>query len=182
MNWKKVFWTGLGGAVVGVLGVMAGRQIRKRRAEQPQPVPPDVSSLRIETEELELYYRGKPYLSRTIYSCRPTRFKVWNLLESQASQRDPEEARKGGLRIFHVTPVLEFRSREEDEVESFPEEKFYASLHLRCEKRRRTLPEHLARGDYLEFHKCHVGGSMNGVATGDRILTNAPVSHYEFEG
>lgn len=177
MNWKKVLWTGLGGAVVGVLGVMAGRHVQKRRAERPQPIPADVSSLRIETEQMLLHYRDKPYLSRTIYNCRPTRFRVWSLLGSSADG----EPGDSGLRIFHVTPVLEFRPQQEDELETFSEEKFYATVHLRCEKRKRNLAEHLARGSYLEFHKCHVGGSMNGVATGDRILTTAPVAHFEFE-
>jgi len=176
VKWKKLLVTGLGGLAFGAVAVVAQKRRKKRRAEAPQPIPGHVKLVEIETEPLDLTYRDQPYQSRSRYTCSPTQFSVWSLLEAGA---DSDEKEGKGLRIFHVTPVIEFFSQE-GRTETVAEEKFYATLHLRCEKSHRHLPEHLARGDYAEFHKCHVGGSMNGVPTGDRVLTTTPVADFEF--
>ena len=177
MKWKKWAATGLSGLAVGAVALVARNRRRKRLSEMPKPIPEDVGTVTIETDWLDLTYRDRPYVSRTVYTCNPTKFFVWSIFKSQ---KDAESESEPSLRIFHISPVLEFQSVEGEDLQSFVEEKFYATLHLRSERTKRTLPEHLARGDYLEFRKCHVGGSMNGVLTGDRILTTSPVALFEF--
>lgn len=177
MKWKNWVATGLSGLAVGAVALVARSRRKKRRSEMPKPIPEDVGTVIIETEWLDLTYRDRPYSSRTVYTCHPTKFFVWSIFQSNT---DVDSENNPGLRIFHVSPVLEFQAVDGEDLQSFVEEKFYATLHLRSEQTRRAIPEHLAHGDYLEFSKCHVGGSMNGVLTGDRILTTAPVARFEF--
>ncbi len=177
MKWRKLLWGGLSGLALGVVAVVARKRQSRRRAESPVAIPENIRILTIETEQLDLTYRGRPYHSRTVYTCNPTRFFVWSIFQGRDSGQEPEPS----LRIFHVEPVVEFQSTDGEDLQKLAEESFYATLHLRGQEQGPSLAEQLARGAYLEFKKCHVGGSMNGVLTGDKILTTSPVAHFEFQ-
>ena len=73
--------------------------------------------------------------------------------------------------------VIEFKSSDGEEVEVLQEEKFYATLH--CLIAGRVSADRIAEGALIEFHKCHVGGSMNGIETGEKVVSRSPVAHFE---
>lgn len=177
MRWKKWFWSGLGGALMGAGAIFASRYRRRKKAHfgRPEPIPEDVEGIEIETEELELRYRDEPYFSRAVYHCSPTPFRVWSLL-----QADSPALSGRGRRIFYVQPEILFRAAGQDRTsEKLAEERFYATLHVYSPLPGRSVAAHIARGQLLEFRKCHVGGSMNGVETGDKIVTMAPVASFQ---
>ncbi|HSR52887.1 MAG TPA: hypothetical protein VLV83_18840 [Acidobacteriota bacterium] len=188
VDWKERFkkhkWLGLGslgGLVLGAAAVWAKRSRRKAR-EAPLPIPPDVAEVDILTEERLITHRDRDYLSQAVYRCTPTRFRVWSFLASGGGQGG-DQGKPRGLPIYYVSPRVFIRPRGEDESERqvLSEEKFYATLHVYVEDRSEPLPGCIGKGRLVEFHKCHVGGSLNGVETGDRIVTMAPVEDFHFK-
>ncbi|HSR68466.1 MAG TPA: hypothetical protein VLU25_11025 [Acidobacteriota bacterium] len=190
VNWKerlkKHRWLGLGGLVVGGAVALWANRSRKKSQEAPTPIPDDVGEVEIITEERRISHRGKDYRSRAVYHCTPTRFRVWSFLASGSGGPGGEESGSGkprGLPIYYVSPRVFVRPQEgKDEPPSqvLSEEKFYATIHVYVEDRREPLAGCIARGRVVEFHKCHVGGSLNGVETGDRIISMAPVHEFQF--
>lgn len=172
MKWKKLALPGLGAAALGFAAVVLGRR-RRKKSPPPTPIPDPVGSIFIETDPRPLTYRGRSFHSQSKYTCKPSRFRVWGLLD-----RPPAEDRPGGNPIYLVSPVVEFTADSGGEREVVPEERFYATLHYRPEGRMKSHPNAVGVGAPLEFRKCHVGGSMNGVETGDALVT-APVSNFK---
>ena len=176
MRWKKILVSGLGGFLVGGAALLVTKRKRKSKEANLERIPEDTELVRIETEPMKLVYREEPYLSYALYTCAPTSFKVWSFLKGIPTKAKPAQSQ----RIYHITPEVHFRSlQQEDHREVLAEEKFYATLHAHSMQPQQTLPDHIACGHHLEFRKCHVGGSMNGVETGDKIVTMAPVVKYE---
>ena len=180
MKWRRLVIGGLSGLAVGAVALVTRRRRELSKVGQPSEIPDDLESLLVDTEPHDVTYRGQTYLSQTSYACRPTRFFVLSVLSADESG-NPSEGKKGREKIYHVSPTIRMSSSAEEEVQTLPEEKFYATLHLRMEEGgRRTLSGHLGKGYHLVFRKCHVGGSMNGVPTGEEVVTLSPVEHFEF--
>ena len=176
-KWKKILVSGLGGLLVGAAAVVVTKRKRKPGKVEIERIPEPVKKVQVETEPRELLYREEPYVSSTLYTCAPTSFKVWSFLRKTASKSGPVESQ----RIYYITSKIHFRSLQKaDQKETLTGEKFYATIHGCSPSPRRMLPDHIVRGQHLEFRKCHVGGSMNGVETGDRIITT-PVLRYEIQ-
>ena len=83
MRWKRLAFSGLGAAALGYAAVLLGRR-RKQKSPTPTPLPDPLESLRVETEPQPLSYRGRPYHSRALYTCKPSRFRAWGLLDQPA--------------------------------------------------------------------------------------------------
>ncbi|MFQ5739331.1 MAG: hypothetical protein ACE5JX_09990 [Acidobacteriota bacterium] len=175
MKWKKFLFSGLGGLAVAAVAWVARRGQRRRSIGEPLPIPDDVGVITIETEEIEQTYRRRTYLSKVVYTCHPTKFRVWSFLRKPGGG----ETQAPSERIYHISPVTYFRSRSRDDRTSLAAEEFYATLHLPLNGGRESLSGHIAQGANLEFHKCHVGGSMNGVKTGDQVVA-APIRAFQF--
>ena len=173
MSWKKFFVPGLSGAAVGFLAMLA-RARRRRGSIQFQPVSDDGRGLVVTTQEATRRYQGDNYLSESTYTCEPTQFKVWSFLDS----RESEDAAAPSHRIYHVTPVIVFRSRDGAQHETVEQERFYATIH--AVSGNVTRPDMVAVGALLEFHKCHVGGSMNGIETGEKVVSSAALASVTF--
>ena len=174
LEWRKYLFPGVSGALVGFAAVLARRRSRRRRAPVAQDVRGSEKRILIVTEEQARPYRGREYLSRVSYTCEPSRFKVWRFLHS-SEENDGEAASQ---RIYHIAPVIEFKSSDGEEAEVVQEEKFYATLHGLIAGR--VTPDKIAESALIEFHKCHVGGSMNGVETGEKVVSRSPVACLEF--
>lgn len=173
MNWKRIRNWSVGGAAIGA--AVLARRSRRRSKGEIKPIPADVQHIEIVTDEREINHQGERYLSHAVYHCTPTRFRVYSLLRTG-------EAGKHGQTIYHVAPSMQVRRQKgSPESEFLPQERFYATLNLYVESRRDPLPDHLAKGREIEFRKCHVGGSLNGVETGERILAMAPILRYTIE-
>lgn len=174
-SWKKILnWGGLGGLALGA--ALVARKRRKRNREKPVPIPDSADRIEIVTEERHNVLDGKTFISRAHYRLEPTRFRVWSFLR----QPEDDQSAQKGQRIYHLTPEVRVFPAEDPENPSIVrEERYYATLHLYTEGRRDPLPAHLARGYLVEFRKCHVGGSINGVETGEKVISLAPVAHYE---
>ncbi len=173
LKWKKFLFPGISGAVVGFAAVLARRR-RVRRASVSRDVRGSEKRILIVAAEQSRPYRGREYLSKVIYTCEPSRFKVWRFLHP--SGEDDGEA--ASQRIYHITPVIEFKSSDGDQAEVVQEAKFYATLHGLIAGR--VTPDRIAEGSLIEFHKCHVGGSMNGIETGEKVVSRSPVARFQF--
>ena len=178
MDWKKGWKWGIGGAVLGLAAVWAGRK-RQKRVDPPQPIPEQIEFLEIVTEERPIIHEGRPCKSSARYHCAPTRFRVWSFLRRAT---DDEEGGASSSRIFHITPEIRIYSPANQYGEAFeeiiPQEKFYATLHVYTRTQHMPLADHIGRGRIVEFRKCHVGGSLNGVETGEKIVTMAAVADF----
>ncbi len=172
MNWKKFILPGLSGLFVGAVAVVAGKRRKQKRLHAPRRVPEAVS-IRIETGECSVAHRGEAYRSRVVYQCNPTQFRVWSLLDEA-----PQDGGAGGNLIYSVSPVVELLTPD-GAPQALAEPRFYATIHYRCQGRIKSLPNHLALGAPVEFHKCHVGGSVNGIDTGEKVVTT-PVTFFSF--
>ncbi len=105
LKWKKFIFPGVSGALIGFAAVLARRRSRRRRAFTAHDLRGSEKKLLIVTEEQARPYRGREYLSRVIYTCEPSRFKVWRFLHS-SGENDGEAASQ---RIYHISPLIEFR-------------------------------------------------------------------------
>lgn len=154
--------------------MLAGRS-RRRSREKPRAIPEDLAHIVIVTDARQVNKGDAQGLASTRYRCTPTRFRVWSFLRP----RSDHESGPGGQLIYHVSPEIHFR-RDPDSPheETLSEESFYATIHLQAESKREALAGKICRGRLLEFHKCHVGGSLNGVETGEKLVTMTPVVDY----
>jgi len=130
----------------------------------------------VRTQERQVPYRDSVYLSSGIYTCVPTQFYVPSFLSASPGKTDEVATQM----VYHVTPEIIYRLPDQPgEREVFQGERFYATVYLYPGAGRRSVPNQIAVGCYLEFHRCHVGASPNGVETGERITTLAPVASFK---
>ncbi len=177
MKWKRILNWGLGGLAVGTAAVLA-RRSRTRAKWAPETIPEDVQAIEVLTESRNSAYEGRRFTSRTFYRCTPTRFRLWSFLRDEDAE---DETGSRGQVIYHVSPEVRLESPDSGvEVEVLPEEKFYATINVLVDRARDSLPGLIARGQLLEFRKCHVGGSINGIETGERIVTESRVDSFLF--
>ncbi|MGI8784707.1 MAG: hypothetical protein ACR2L2_13780 [Acidobacteriota bacterium] len=178
INWKKVSWWG-GGFLLGGAAYLVVRQPRAKAEPAPEFLPEGLETLLVRTEPIDLIYRSTPYRSYAIYRCQQTLFKVWSFLSSSPG----DLASQPSARIFHITPEIHFvpvdPASEADE-EIISDERFYATLQVPQPRSSVRLANCVQRGRHLEFHRCSVGGSLNGVETGEKTVTLAPVADYHF--
>ena len=64
-----------------------------------------------------------------------------------------------------------------DDSDVLHEEKFYATLHSSIDGG--VIPDPIDQNALIEFHKCHVGGCMNGIETGAKVVSTSPIELFE---
>jgi len=182
MKWKKL-GLGLGGLFLS--GVALGSTVffaRKKSEPLPPPywIPDPPAPFSILTDEIEWKQDKQAFRSHLEYSCQPTQFRVWSLvdLDLYRMQRAGGPAVEGHP-IFHITSKMSLR--QSDGMTTTIDERFYATIHTHRGKSLTTLASCIQVGRYVEFRKCHVGGSLNGIETGERIVSMAPVKEIRTE-
>ena len=152
---------------------------RKRR--QPETLPPpwlipaNPGPFSIVTEELEWTHENERFRSTLEYYCQPTQFRVWRLMDLELYRVRREGSDKmSGYPVFHVTLKVSLRDVG-GKITSVDEERFYATIHAHRGKTETTLASCVQVGRYVEFRKCHVGGALNVIETGERLVSMAPV-------
>ena len=174
VKWKKLILPWISGAVVGAAAVLARRRVKKITPGDVHDIRRNKKRIIIITEEQKNLYLGSFYLSQMIYNCEPTGFKLWSFLRSPVDN----DSKESGQRIYHINPVIEFKSRDGEGARFLKEASFYATIHSKIYKK--IIPEKLSLNTFIEFHKCHVGGSMNGIESGEKVSSRSPVIYYEF--
>ena len=138
------------------------------------PTPPPAFS--ILTEDMQWSQDdGKAISSHLEYDCQPTQFELWQLLDLDLYRvRTEKGPARQSLPIFHVVLRVHLHGQEQA-LPPFEDERFYATVHTHRGKGVTTLASCVQIGKYVEFRKCFVGGSLNGIETGERVVSMVPV-------
>ncbi len=177
MKWKKL---GLGVGGLFLSGIALGSTVffaRKKTEPLPPPywIPEPPTPFSILTDEIEGKHDKQSFRSYLEYFCQPTQFRVWTLvdLDLYRVQRQSGPAMNGHP-IFHITSRIHLRGSD-GTTTTIDDERFYATIHTHRGKSLTTLASCIQVGKFVEFRKCHVGGALNGIETGERMVSMAPV-------
>ncbi len=176
---KALVWSTLGGAAIGAAAALAGMRTRKGQPVlRCQRIPEGCSRIVLWTEAFQVQETEGARTCHDTYILQVTPFKAWSVLElpSEPGQGGPE-----GSPIFHVTHM---RAREvagsQGTVDSVLE-RYYGTISLVDPSGGSCGPNRLARGGVLQVAECLVGGSANGIETGDVRTSAAPILNFRFE-
>ncbi len=179
-RWAKAFiWSTLGGAAVGAAAVLAGTRRRKQTpALRCQRIPEECSRVVLWTEAFQVKEEGAVYACHDTYVLQVTPFRAWSVLElpSEAGRSGAE-----GLTVFHVThlrgcDVIDTQAPVERVLD-----RYYGTIALIDPNGEPCGRNCLARGGVLQVAECLVGGSANGVETGNVRRSAAPILNFRFE-
>ncbi len=177
---KALFWSTVGGAAVGAAAVLAGN---RRRTRAPalicQRIPEGCSRVVLWTETFEL--RGEDGVQRTcqdIYILQVTPFKAWSVLElpSEPGRSGPE-----GSAVYHVTHLRAGDAMDPQAARESVLERYYGTISLIDRNGESCGRNRLARGGVLQVSECLVGGTANGIDTGNVKSSAAPILNFRFE-
>ena len=181
-NWKKVFlWSslGLGGLAVGT-SVALTRMGRKPR---PLPlryeqIPRRCQRIILWTELFPIAEDGKKFSAHDEYLLQPTSFKVWSVLELPSAG---SALRGEGATVFHVSVSRYVISggAERPRKREVWNDKFYGIIVSSDPEG--MAPNGIARGASLTISKCYVGGTANGVESGELHRSMGRILNYRFE-
>lgn len=183
MKWKSGL--GLGGLFLSGLALGSTVFLSRKKAEEPLPapwwIPEKAEPFSILIEEMEWKHEGRTVHSYLEYCCQPTQFRVYNLLNLELYRLQREAGRKGGSGdpIFHVTLKAHLREGEQAAT-TVEDERFYATIHAHRGNTGTALASAVQVGRFVEFRKCHVGGALNGVESGERLVSMAAVKEITF--
>jgi hypothetical protein len=179
-KWARAFlWSTFGGFAVGAAAVLAGT----RRRKQPpvlrcQRIPEGCSGIVLWTEAFQVQDADGTCTCHDTYILQVTPFKAWSVLElsSEPGCEGPE-----GSTIFHITHM-----RARDTVGSLATvdsvlDRYYGTISLIDPNGESCGRNRLARGGVLQVAECLVGGSANGIETGNVRQSAAPILNYRFE-
>lgn len=179
-KWAKAFiWSTLGGAAVGAAAVLAGT----RRRKQPpvlrcQRIPEDCSRIVLWTEAFQVREADGACACHDTYVLQVTPFKAWSVLELPS---EPGRAGPEGSTVFHVTHL---RARDVIDAPAPVEtvlDRYYGTITLIDPNGESCGRNRLARGGILQVAECLVGGSANGIETGNVSRSAAPILNFRFE-
>jgi hypothetical protein len=179
-SWKRLFlWSSLGSLAVGATLALS-RKPKEHKAVSLvfRPIPPDCREVVIWTERFKAEGSGgTDAVAREKYALQPTRFKLWSVLDLGVST-----SRSAGTPIYHVT---HFRVFDPGEQRGNSEEehligRFYGAVSTNDLEGKSRRANCLARGGILEIDKCYVGGSSNGVLSGETHRSPGPILNYQF--
>jgi hypothetical protein len=180
-SWKRFFvWSSIGSLALGATAVLA----KKTRKQQVRPLiseklPDHCQRLTIWTERFEVKGNDHRFSAHDKYFLQLTPFKVWSVLDTSACS---DAERKAGTHIYHVTHLRLAEVEEGERFRDYEEilDRFYATVRVFDESGSFTKNS-IARGRFLEFRKCNVGGAVNGVETGEVHRSSSRILNYRFE-
>ncbi len=181
---KKLFlWSSLGSIVIG--GAYA--LLRKRRLPASQPlacrkIPDDYRSVVVWTERFTLEEDGIQRHGFDRYQLQPSPFQVWSVLDL-IPNRTPIPTAREGTPIHHITHVRisDQGSQPDGNTVERVEDRFYGVVSIFSRDGRSCRRNAIARGGFLQFNRCYVGGASNGIESGEVHTSIAPVLNYRIE-
>jgi hypothetical protein len=183
-NYKRLFlWSSLGSIAVGAAVALARRPRRgEHRPLACRKIPRDCDGAVLWTERFEVEEQGKRRFAHDRYSLQPTPFKVWSVLDLSLHQ-PPGESGPEGASIYHVARTRLYEGSGEG-AEAEGEQlldRFYGVVTVLDEAGRSCGSNVISRGCILEIKECYVGGSSNGVESGEVHRSAAPLLNYRIE-
>jgi len=145
-------------------------------------LPRECHAIGLWTERFEVAEPGARFFVHDRYDLQPTSFKVWSILDLPSAGLSGSSGPEGSA-IYHVTRR---RIPDEDEGNSVKllqplQERFYGVVAVLDASGRFCAGSAIARGGILEIKKCYVGGSSNGVESGEIHRSAAPILNYRIE-
>jgi hypothetical protein len=183
-NYGKWFlWSSLGSLAVGAAVTLARRTRRmERRHFSCRKLPRECHEIILWTERFEVEEPGARFFVHDRYDLQPTSFKIWSILDLPSAGLSGSSGPEGST-IYHVT-----RTRIADEADGISlklepplHERFYGVVAVFDPSGRFCARGAIARGGTLEIKKCYVGGSSNGVESGEIHRSAAPILNYRIE-
>ena len=183
-NYRKWFlWSSLGSLAVGAAVTLARRTRRMEiRPLFCRKLPRECHEIILWTERFEVEDHGARFFVHDRYALQPTSFKVWSILDLPSAGLTGGSGPEGSA-IYHVT-----RTRIADEANGISvklappqQERFYGVVAVLDPSGRLCAGSAIARGGILEIKKCYVGGSSNGVASGEIHRSAAPILNYRID-
>ena len=183
-NYRKWFlWSSLGSLAVGAAVTLARRTRRiESRPFSCRKLPRECHEIVLWTERFEVEEQGARFFVHDRYGLQPTSFKVWSILDLPSAGLSGSAGPEGSA-IYHVT-----RMRIADEADGISmklepplQERFYGVIAVLDPSGRFVAGGAIARGGILEIKKCYVGGSSNGVESGEIHRSEAPILNYRIE-
>jgi hypothetical protein len=183
-NYKKWFlWSSLGSFAVGAAVTLArGTRRMESRPLSCRKLPRECHEIVLWTERFEVQEHGARFFVHDRYGLQPTSFKVWSILDlpsvGLSGSSQPE-----GSPIYHVTRTRIADEADGNSVKLEPplQERFYGVVSVLDPSGRFCAGSAIARGGILEIRKCYVGGSSNGVESGEIHRSAAPILNYRIE-
>ncbi len=183
-NYKKLFfWSSLGSLAVGTAVALSRRP--RRAADQPlacRKLPRACQGIHLWTESFEVEVWGAKRFVYDHYYLQPTPFKVWSVLDL-SYQSAPGRPGPEGAAIYHVTHIRALEQGEDEaaQAEEYLQDRFYGVVTAVDDTGRCCGPNSIARGGTLEIKKCYVGGTSNGVESGEVHRSIGRILNYRIE-
>jgi hypothetical protein len=183
-NYKKLFlWSSLGSIAVGTAVAIAKHQ--KRVIYPPlacRKIPRTCVALHVWTERFAVNEAGVRHFAHDRYQMQPTHFKLWNVLDL-SFRSSPARLLPEGATIYHITQLRSFENDDENQGDEFMLDRFYGVVTVVEPANRRSGcgVNSIARGGVLEVRKCYVGGTSNGVESGEIHRSSGRVLNYRIE-
>lgn len=179
-NWKRaLFWSSLGSVAIGA-AVALVRKPKQRDAREflCRPIPADCDEVVIWTERFQAGEMDQPdAVARDKYMLQRTLFKLWSVLDVGLDQGKP-----AGAPIYHVSRyrLVDRAAGAAVAEEERPVERFYGTVATRRPGSEKAAGNCIGRGGRLEIEKCYVGGSSNGVLSGEIHVSSGPILNFRF--
>jgi len=181
-KWKRLFfWSSLGSLAAGATLAVTRRS--GKITESPlvcREIPHGCERLWAWTVRFPVDVEGREQLAHDEYLLQATPFKAWSVLDLGA---EGDSRRRRGNTIYHVTYRRLGESGNGDprsEIELLFD-RFYGTLDVVGANGRACGANRIARGGTLEIKKCYVGGTSNGVETGEVHHSEGPILNYRFD-
>jgi hypothetical protein len=179
---KLFFWSSLGSIAVGATIALARRQ---KQAPYPplacRKIPRAALGVHLWTERFEVNDGGTRQYVHDRYFLQPTHFKVWSVLDL-SFRSSPGRSVPEGAAIYHVTQLRAVENTDANQHEEFMLDRFYGIVTVTEAAGRRSCGVNaIARGGILEIRKCYVGGTNNGVESGEVHRSIGRILNYRFE-
>jgi len=178
---KKLFlWSSLGSLFVGATVAMVRRKRSGKGNFRCQKIPPACRRIYVWTELVEAGEKDNRVLYREHYILQHTPFKVWSILELPASPGKPNPT---GAMVYHVTysRLVDHPDTNRSGESENERSRYYGTVSVVPIDGKSCGKDSVARGAILEIRKCYVGGSSNGIETGEVHRSSAPILKYRFE-
>lgn len=159
---------------------------RPRRIACPplacRKIPRECHGIYLWTERFDVEVAGARRFAHDRYYLQLTPFKVWSVFDL-SYRGAPGKSLPEGAAIYHVTHLRSLADGGEKEAheEELLQDRFYGIVTVVDAAGRCCGANAIARGGILEIRKCYVGGTSNGIESGEVHQSIGRILNYRFE-